>query len=508
MRRDVYIENDSGGLSVIAAAAADAIIADRRDDDVGFVSAHQALLLELYGDDSMPVRVVVDEPLTADEEAQWLARATWRIDAPDGRLLVMGGFDPDVLSWWRDGGAPDQDASGVAVIAAPPGAWCVDVYAHVGSMNGRYLLDEASGPLGAAFRASHPGRPFPLWLAAMLEFDGEEDPGNEALWSDVAGSFEAGALAVDTDVWSAVGFLIHLTPYDGQALDAPDGGWFELDAGARVPATFPVGLPAAVPDPDLESLRDKILRIERPVEPPAAATDIVEIIECWTGDPVRAIEGRPPTLAPAEAYFAYWAVAMTSDSTTAWELWVTAPTGGWQPPDPTEYFGVAQKAADTWALGAPVGHVGWPLWWGVRAAAARLTELPADATLVLAIAPRDRDEDQDPAVGRAYFGGPVRAGAWSITEISPAVGADAVEAALAFVRELVEDERITVRGPDERRALQAAAEVAVFGDDALTWVGDAATFADPDERTLLMLGERVARVRFADRWRCDAPDDD
>ena len=106
MRRDVYIENDSGGLSVIAAAAADAIIADERSDDLGFVEGHQALLLELYGDDSMPVRIVVDEPLAPDEEAQWLARATWRIDAPDGRLLVMGGFDPDVLGWWRDEAGP------------------------------------------------------------------------------------------------------------------------------------------------------------------------------------------------------------------------------------------------------------------------------------------------------------------------------------------------------------------------------------------------------------------
>jgi hypothetical protein len=33
MRRDVYIGNDSGGFSVIAASAADAIIADDRSDD-------------------------------------------------------------------------------------------------------------------------------------------------------------------------------------------------------------------------------------------------------------------------------------------------------------------------------------------------------------------------------------------------------------------------------------------------------------------------------------------
>src|SRR5262245_8956572 len=98
MRRDVFIANDSGGLSVIAADAADAIIQDARANDLRFVTDYKALLIELYGDDSMPVRIVVDEPLGTDEEAQWLSRASWRIDTTDGRLLVMGGFDPDVLA--------------------------------------------------------------------------------------------------------------------------------------------------------------------------------------------------------------------------------------------------------------------------------------------------------------------------------------------------------------------------------------------------------------------------
>jgi hypothetical protein len=66
MRRDVFIENDSGGLSVIAAGAADEIIEDGRENDLQFVERHQALLLKLYGDDSLPVRIVVDEPLMAD----------------------------------------------------------------------------------------------------------------------------------------------------------------------------------------------------------------------------------------------------------------------------------------------------------------------------------------------------------------------------------------------------------------------------------------------------------
>ena len=155
MRRDVYIENDSGGFSVLAADAVEAIIADQRSDDFQFVAGHKAMLLELYGDDSLPVRIVVDEPLTADEEAQWLARASWRIDTSDGRMLVMGGFDPDVLSWWADAGA-GGDGRGIGAFSAAPGCWRVDVYAHVGSMNGRAILSEASERPGTGFRRSHP----------------------------------------------------------------------------------------------------------------------------------------------------------------------------------------------------------------------------------------------------------------------------------------------------------------------------------------------------------------
>lgn len=127
MRRDVYIENDSGGFSVVAADTVDAIIEDARSDDAGFVTSYKALLLMLYGDDSLPVRIAVDEPLDPDEEAQWLARVSWRIDTSDARILVMGGFDPDVLSWWKDDHGGQGDGRGVAEFQAAPGSWRVDV---------------------------------------------------------------------------------------------------------------------------------------------------------------------------------------------------------------------------------------------------------------------------------------------------------------------------------------------------------------------------------------------
>src|SRR5262245_19960805 len=152
MRRDVFIENDSGGLSILASDAVDAIIEDGRGDDLQFVNNYKALLLELYGDDSMPVRIVVNEPLRPDEDEQCLARASWRSDTTDGEMLVMGGFDPDVLADWKDAFGGHGDAAGVGMFSASPGSWRIDLYAHVGSMNGRQILKQAGEKPGAAFR--------------------------------------------------------------------------------------------------------------------------------------------------------------------------------------------------------------------------------------------------------------------------------------------------------------------------------------------------------------------
>ena len=295
MRRDVYIENDSGGFSVLAADAVDAIIEDARSDDLRFVTEHKALLLELYGDDSLPVRIVVDEPLWPDEEAQWLARASWRIDTSDGGMLVMGGFDPDVLSWWKDAGA-DGDARGVAAFSATPGSWRVDVYAHVGSMNGRAILSETDEKAGTAFRRSHPGRAFPIWLAKMLQFSGEDDPGFESLWQDVKGSIAAGTLAVDIEGADAIGFLVHVTPFEGSDLEEPERGWFDREANARVPAVFPVGVASDAPDPDLTSFRDDLLGRRRDSEARGRPEDGLLV-----ADPAEPVGCRKRDAGPSEA---------------------------------------------------------------------------------------------------------------------------------------------------------------------------------------------------------------
>ena len=507
MRRDVYIENDSGGFSVLAADAVDAIIEDQRSDDLQFVAGHKAMLLELYGDDSLPVRIVVDEPLTADEEAQWLARASWRIDTSDGRMLVMGGFDPDVLSWWADAGA-DGDGRGIGAFSAAPGCWRVDVYAHVGSMNGRAILDEAGERPGAAFRRSHAGRAFPLWLTHMLQFSGDDDPGFESLWNDVKGSMAAGSLAVDTDGADPIGFLVHITRFDGKALTEPESGWFDRDANARVPAVFPVGLPSAAPDPNLTSFRNDLLG-RRPPEPERPIADrVVEVIEVWSGDPLKPIEGGAVTVAPNEIYLLHWIAAFTADSPPRFEILVE-PQGDWTPPASTPDFAVVPKGGSMTALGPVANTGGWHTWWAARWVAAALVGIPEGSSIDVAMAPRlDYDAELDPAIGRALYSGTVKGGLFEITHASPRVTHDTLASAVAFVRNVAVDGRMSVQEGAEREAFAKAHKMYSMVSGPVVWDGDVVRLAEPDERSLIMLANPVFRIRFGEQWPVDIDDDD
>lgn len=511
MRRDVFIfiANDSGGLSVIAADAADAIVRDARADDLRFVTEYKALLLELYGVDSMPLRIVVDEPLSADEESQWLSRASWRIDTSDGRLLVMGGFDPDVLGSWRDETGGNEDGRGVAVVEARPGSWRVDVYAHAGSMNGRQILREADEKPGAAFRRSHPDRPFPLWLAKMLEFSAEEDPGYEELWRDLQASVESGRLAVDSDDVGTIGFLVHLTPWTETAQEAPEGGWFTRNAGHRVPVTFPIGVTSNVIDPELAALRDRLLgRSELEPERQPAKT-LTRIIEVWNGDPLKPIEGGRVELPLSDAFYLYWVAGLTADTPPSFEVWVTS-RASWTPPDATPDFAVARKSASTTAIGPAPDAGGWQLWWTARTVSAALAALPDGATVDLAMAQTPDEledtEDTNPAIGRARYSGPVSSRTWAVTEASPPVSRDTLQDALGFVRDLAEHRRIRVLGASEREAFDAAALIYAPEEGLVSWMGDTVSIADDDYRTLLLLAAPVFRARHGGQWPSDEVD--
>jgi hypothetical protein len=242
-RTDVYIENDSGGFSVIPSSALERIIKDDRNNDRAIVEAYQAMLMMLHGDDSFPARLVVGFELTEEEDLEWIARATWRLSIPCGRLLLCGGFDPRILAGWLEG-SDSYWAQTVRAIDVPAGDFVVDLYTHRRTISGRFLEEEWPMPLGAWFRKEHPDEPFPAWMAEELEQLPELDPGHESDWANRREAERAGRLLVAPTPENVIGYLVHLRPFDsGITLSAlPDDGWFEPETGSRVPPRCPIGL--------------------------------------------------------------------------------------------------------------------------------------------------------------------------------------------------------------------------------------------------------------------------
>ena len=506
MRRDAFVQNDSGGFSIMSGDAVDDIIEDARSDDERFVRAHQALLLELVGDDSLPVRIVVDEPLNADEEREWLARIRWQLDVKDGRVVVAGGFDPDVLQDWRDERGPDDDGVGVAVVAVPNGLWNLDVYTFASSMNGNALLEGGPLPIGAWFRRDHAGVPFPLWLARILDY-GDDDPGYESLWRDAPSAFAEGTLPIDIETRGFIGLLFHLHHRDStQPIDEfPEGGWFASETGAREVEKCPLGIRAEVEDRDLVSLMQRLTRTR-----PEPSGDIVwgprfDVRAAWQERPAG-LAGGPVAIGLSRAWLA-WAIPMLcSDGVPGVEARISN-AGNWQPVVRSPLL--AEFANGEHVLGFPNNMTGWPLGSVVSDLSEALAGLPDGARLELFTGHQNVDDD-NPDVGALRLTGKVHGGRWLIASVSPTNTAAHLSDALDFNTNLFEQQRLITHTDAERSALEIAyAEWSdVLGEDCIRREGDVCTF-DPelDFRGLVLLAQPVFRTRFAGLWAMDGADD-
>lgn len=242
MRSDIYLYNDGGSWSVVASEAIPAIIADYREHDERFVFDHKAALFGLEGDDYSVIRVVVNEPLTDAEAAEWIARACWRLNVSSSQVVISGGFDPDCLADWLEAG----DRQDSHAIDLPPGDYQITLYTYLHSMNGavwvnRYDDTPLLPSLSEWFRHDHHTTPVPSWLAAMFAYE-DVDPQDE--WYPIRENVQAGRIAIAPQPLHWIGYLIHLVPFTATTvLDQPGAdGWFDAQTGLRVPAQCPLGI--------------------------------------------------------------------------------------------------------------------------------------------------------------------------------------------------------------------------------------------------------------------------
>ena len=180
------------------------------------------------------------------------------------------------------------------------------------------------------------------------------------------------------------------------------------------------------------------------------ANEVVEIIEAWTGDPLRKVPGELPLkIYPGQMFHLYWIAGLCADSPPRFELWVDAK--GWTPPPSTAEYAVVKKSGNIVAIGPNRNLAGWSLWWTARDVASLLAELPDGAAVDFATTPRlDYNANLNPEVGRTLYSGVMTGGQFHIKEMSPVVGREVIDQALAFVLTIV---RAWIMGTNDERTL-------------------------------------------------------
>jgi hypothetical protein len=405
-----------------------------------------------------------------------------------------------VLEWWRDDHGPDQDGTGVAVAHVPPGRWDLDLYTYVGSLNGNALLRQATPTPGAWFRRDHPGTPFPLWLAHMLDYSGEEDPGHEADWRNTKAAFTAGNLAIETETRGFIGLLIHLHKRAAHEPPDPDpeGGWFDPDAGARTPEHCPRGIAAEVEDPNLVAFAQRITGTEpAPREVPFIKGERVDIAATWTSPP-NALPDGPVRIPLAQAWHAWAVAAMGSEGVPYVEARVSN-GAGWLAPE-SEWLLIERQGADV-VIAAPENFSGWGAWYNMSALSSALIGVPDGAVIDLMTGFSEIEEDQ-PEDGRFRVTGQVSGGEWVIDQVSPALGAAELGDAFAFIADLFERQRLNTRTNNERVALELAYQEwsDILGEDCVERDEGGANIKETDARSLVLLAQPLFRARFLQYW--------
>jgi hypothetical protein len=446
------------------------------------------LPVELMQDDPFLCRVVLG-PMREDEQHEWVGRLQWKLHIPDGVLVVaagceyvMGEFDPEDDYW-------DEF---VHFIDVPHGDYKVTVYTHLPGINGEWVL-ECTGqaePLGTWFRRSRPGQNMPAWLAYRAVSDYDSDPGYEEKWEEA----DYDTLEKAAEENECLGFLFHLEPLTDwdelTQMPTLDDGLFHA-TDVQKPEPFPLGIQGEdVVDPAKE-------RVESYVPPPVVAADVWARLKDVDLTPV---EGGPVALAAEDAWQVH-RLAMYCNDNVDGGLSLTFPQGcvpqvEWS----TDEDIVVQQTGQTIRLGFPETGERWMLARGLRDLSTQLAAVP-DGTSLEALFVDDAGRD----AGKQRYRGKIHDGTWHIDHASPPVSQLRLTEALSLVRSAKEEKGIEALNEEEAATiLDTIRKDPMFEMVVVNRVG--LQLVPTESYAYDGLAAAFLRVRFAEIWPCDEPE--
>ncbi|MCB0213984.1 MAG: HEAT repeat domain-containing protein [Anaerolineae bacterium] len=222
MREDLTL-GDPGAVVLYSLSLKEQINDDFCQDMTSAVLQGGIFPLPLAGDNPTNVRLIFNEALLEQEEAEWIGKYEWQLRIPDGQLMLDGGCDADEL---------DENLLGdlYHLIEIPPGDYGLTAYVYITSPNAIDCLEVAGLKERWLdwFNRTRSGIDAPAWLLEREDYE------------------QYRRLSVVERNRAYVDFLIHLTPLKTTPPPLPeliDQGWLPYTHNARIPNRCPLGLP-------------------------------------------------------------------------------------------------------------------------------------------------------------------------------------------------------------------------------------------------------------------------
>lgn len=467
MRLDIPVPNESDLFIFTSAALRGRGISPGDREWSAAVGRGDILPLAVESEDAANVRVVVNEPLDAAEQAEWVGVVRSGLRVPDGTLLMAGGV-ACVLE--KDDWA-QEDAQMVPI---PPGDYTATLYCYASAPNGRWCVDEAGGdePLGAWCRRSDPDQDFPAWLHNLCLDDPSLDPGHRARWKRET---ERTGAVVD--------FLLHLqTAGQPLAIAACDEEGVFQAGECRRPDPFPRGIPVA--GSSEEEAAPVLPPARVPSPSPAPAGDLAPLVGGPVGVPVGKL-ARVAHLAWSCQFYAHPALQVTWPG--------KAPKF-----EEVEEATIRTKGNATNIIFADQGQPSGALL-PLQAVAKQLAGAP-DGTVIDLSTARPRGKDKQ---GVHRYRGVVQGGVWQIEAASPAVDAAVLTEALTLVEALENGRKLMARDEDEAARIEARVTDVLadyFGSNGLQRTGTEVALKRRDPNLFPHIVARVFWMRYASIW--------
>jgi hypothetical protein len=479
-RWDVWVYHETADLVVTSAALGQPERPFLKQDNTAWKKAihrGEILAVRLMQPGPVVVRVLLNGALTPEEDAAWVDRWETTLKLPAGGLLLSG--DPDTVFGI---GYPEFETR---LPDVPAGDYLAHVFTLLPGENGKRSLTRAAPErLGAYFRRTRPGEPFPAWLARMCAETPKLDPGHEQEWR---------GKSVADDPAEYVSFLLHLSPLAAPPLRLRmKDGAPPVPLNPRLPDVCPLGLVAS-----------DVGRPSTPIRGPIKLSHRIPVADRLAGHTLTPVTGGP-VVVPVRGFTSLYRVAAFCYRGTYPELRVEVPAGVTFAPDwPNASVGVrAEPVPGGWRV--VFAAMNWEHVHALPHAAPALATAPDGVVLELMTAdPSTADTKGQP--GWQRYRGPIRAGRWHVSEAYPATDRQSLQDAVALVNEYLRGPSFTLLGKEEAAAVRRLAEIDSMLRDALRekkLVFDGLTTRLPEDESFLreLLAMKVFRVRFGSRW--------